>query len=65
MVDFLNSGADKCLNCSFSVKSTKFGTEDSFQDDKKDRLWRQTLNCSFAQLRGILKMAAILNRKWN
>ena len=30
-----NSGADMCLNCSFSVKSTKFGTETAFKMTKK------------------------------
>ena len=39
-LDFLkiktqNSGADMCLNCSFSVKSTKFGTETVFKMTKK------------------------------
>ena len=29
------SGADMCLNCSFSVKSTKFGTETVFKMTKK------------------------------
>ena len=32
---FINSGADMCLNCSFSVKSTKFGTETVFKMTKK------------------------------
>ena len=30
-----DSGADMCLNCSFSVKSMKFGTETVFKMTKK------------------------------